>query len=222
MPDRMHGRKVNALIAAWLVAGSAVWAGRACAGADIAGVVHAPLARHRADAVVYIEHVDGEFAPPAEHAVMDQRNLRFVPRVLPILAGTTVDFRNSDNVLHNVFTPDDCGTRFNLGSWPRGEVRSHRFDDTDCPAVMLCNVHPEMEAYILVLQNPWFARTGPDGKWRIPDVPPGSYRLRVWHSRLAADPVEITVPDSGLVEVTFDLERPGSAPPAFFDRADPR
>ena len=57
-----------------------------------------------------------------EHARMDQKNLMFVPHVLPVLAGTTVDFMNSDDVLHNVFSPDKCCDKFNLGSWPKGQI----------------------------------------------------------------------------------------------------
>ena len=86
---------------------------------------------------------------------MDQKNLAFVPHVLPVVVGTTVDFLNSDQVLHNVFTPDKCAGKFNLGTWPKGETRSVKFDQTGCSPVMLCNVHPEMEGFVVVLQNPY-------------------------------------------------------------------
>ena len=190
-----------------LLVGALLAHGTAIAGATITGKVDAPRPRDRVNAVVFVDRVEGEFAPPSEPAVMDQKNLEFLPHVLPVLAGTTVDFLNSDEVLHNVFSPDLCARKFNLGSWPKGEVRSHRFDKPSCQAVMLCNIHPEMEAYIVTLQNPFYAVTDTAGAYRIEDVPPGSRTLRVWHERLAAEPVQVDVPESGSVEVNFRLRR---------------
>ena len=88
-----------------------------------AGEIHGKIACRGAkdctDAVVYVAAIPGKtFPAPAEHAKMNQLNMTFVPRVLPVLAGTTVDFLNSDAVLHNVFTPDGCAGKFNRGTWP--------------------------------------------------------------------------------------------------------
>lgn len=87
---------------------------------------------------------------------MDQKGLTFVPHVLPILVGTTVDFKNSDDVLHNVFTPSKAGDRFDLGTWGKGQMKSFTFKKPG-EVVILCNVHPEMEAYIVVVETPYFA-----------------------------------------------------------------
>ena len=90
------------------------------AAGTITGKVKAHGVKNSADAVVYIEKIESQtFPAPKEHALMDQKGLKFHPRVLPILAGTTVDFLNSDDVLHNVFCPDACAEKVNLGTWPK-------------------------------------------------------------------------------------------------------
>ncbi len=193
---RMHGRLAIALLAGGgLLASGAAWAG------TIKGKVAVPRARSLAGMVVYVEKAPGEFPAPKGHAVMDQKNLTFVPHVLPVVAGTTVDFSNSDQVLHNVFTPDKCANKFNLGTWPRGEVRSMKFDKTGCSPVVLCNVHPEMEAFVVVLQNPYFAVTDKSGLFTIPGVPEGKYTLRVWNRKFLEGASEVAVPKEGDVTV---------------------
>src|ERR1700687_3864171 len=103
---------------------------------DIHGKVTAKGARDSANAVVYVDQIAGKtFAAPAEHAKMDQKNMVFIPKVLPIVKGTTVDFLNSDAVLHNVFSPDACANQFDLGAWPQGQVKSYTFMNT-CIAVI--------------------------------------------------------------------------------------
>ena len=93
----------------------------------VAGEIHGKVVckgvKDSADAVVYVASIAGkEFPAPAEHAKMDQHNLVFNPHVLALQAGTTVDFLNSDAVLHNVFSPDACADKFNLGTWPQGQT----------------------------------------------------------------------------------------------------
>ncbi len=87
---------------------------------DITGNIKTKKAKYKKNAVVYIDKIDGKkFDPPKENQILDQKNLTFVPHVLPVITGTTVDFVNSDDVLHNVFSPDNCVEKFNLGSWPK-------------------------------------------------------------------------------------------------------
>jgi plastocyanin len=156
-----------------------------------AGTIHGTVAasglRSSAGAVVYIDKIEGKtFTPPAEPVVMDQNGKVFVPRILPVLVGTQVDFLNSDPFAHNVFTPDDCPEPFDLGSWATGETRSYTFS-APCVAVVLCNVHPEMDAYVVAVETPYFAVTEPDGSYRIEDVPDGEYTVKVWHERFKKD-----------------------------------
>jgi plastocyanin len=164
----------------------------------IKGKVSLAHARTLADIVVYVDKAAGTFAPPKEHSVvMDQKNLAFVPHVMPVVSGTSVDFLNSDQVLHNVFTPDKCAGKFNLGTWPKGETRTVKFDQLGCSPVLLCNVHPEMEGFVVVLQNPYFAVTDKTGMYSIPNVPEGKYTVKAWNRKFLPVAIDVTVPKTG-------------------------
>jgi plastocyanin len=175
---------------------------------NIVGKVKAKGVKNSADAVIYIEKIPGKtFSPSKEHAKMDQKNLRFTPHILPILVGTTVDFLNSDDVLHNVFSPDACVDKLNLGTWPKGQTRSYTYKNPGCISVMLCNVHPEMEAYVLALETPYFAVSAPEGNYEIKDVPAGKYELKIWHQKLKAQTVSVEVPEKGNITVDFEIHK---------------
>jgi plastocyanin len=188
------------------------WAALLLAAASVAtagelkGVVKATGMKTNADAVVYVDAVAGKtFAPPTAHAKMDQKNLLFAPHVLPILVGTTVDFVNSDAVLHNVFSPDKCCEAFNLGSWPQGQSRSYTFK-APCKANLLCKVHPEMEGFVVVLPTPWFAVTDKAGAYVIKDLPDGAYTVKVWHPKFKAE-VTKPVTVAGATSVDFEMKK---------------
>jgi plastocyanin len=172
---------------------------------DLEGRVEVKGVRDSRDAVVYVAAVPGKtFPSPKEHARMDQENLVFSPHVLPVLVGTTVDFLNSDAVLHNVFSPDACADKFNLGTWPKGQTRSYTFKK-ECAATLLCKVHPEMEAFIVAVPTPYFAVTKPDGSYRIAGVPDGSYTVKVWHPK--AKGAQKAVKVAGTTKVDFEISR---------------
>ncbi|HLA47863.1 MAG TPA: carboxypeptidase regulatory-like domain-containing protein, partial [Nitrospinota bacterium] len=120
--------------------------------------------------------------------------------------GTTVNFINSDDVLNNIFTPSWAGRKFNLGTYPKGIVRSFTFDRLG-EVVILCNIHPEMEAYIFVLSNPFFAVTDKTGKFTISGVPSGKYTLKTWHERLKPQTKQISVKENSTTVVDFELIR---------------
>ena len=175
------------------------------AAGDLHGKVTCKGVRDCADAVVYVAAIPGKtFPAPKEHARFDQKNLVFTPRVLPVLVGTTVDFLNSDKVLHNVFSPDACAEKFNLGTWPQGEIRSYTFKK-ECVAALLCKVHPEMEAFVVAVPTPYFAVAKPDGSFRIADVPDATCTVKVWHPKLK--PTEKPVTVAGATEVNFEIAR---------------
>jgi plastocyanin len=163
---------------------------------SIKGKVQCKGMKNNADAVVYLENVPGQFAPPKQPVEIDQLKMTFIPHVLAVQIGTTAKFLNSDPVLHNVFTPSKAGNKFNLGSWPKGQTKPYTFDKAG-EVRLLCNVHPEMEAWVIVLPNPYFAKTGPDGSYTIANAPPGKYTLKVWHEKAKFAPLEVTVPASG-------------------------
>jgi plastocyanin len=175
------------------------------AAGDIHGKVACKGVRNSADAVVYVDRIAGKtFPPPAAHAKVDQKNLQFIPRVLPIVVGTTVDFLNSDAVLHNVLSPDACADKFNLGTWPQGQIKSYAFKK-ECFSVLLCNVHPEMEGFVVVLPTPYFAVTAPDGSYCVKEVPDGSYTVKVWHPKLKAAQKNVAV--TGATEANFEIAK---------------
>lgn len=178
-------------------------AGVAAEAGEVVGTVD--LLRDNSDAVVYIEKVQGKtWPPPAEKPKIDQRKMNFIPHVLPILVGTTVEFQNSDAVLHNVFTPSPAGDKFNLGTWPVGVVKTYTFKRPGVVA-LLCNVHPEMSAYVIVLETPYFDVTDKVGKFSIKNVPAGNYTLAVWHEKIKKGPTQtVAVPEKGSVQVSFE------------------
>lgn len=153
--------------------------------------------------VISVEDIEGPFPPPEQPVLMEQKELRFVPHVLAVQVGTTVEFPNRDPLSHNVFSISEA-KRFNLGLYARGISRRVRFDK---PGVvdLLCNVHLEMSSYIVVVKNPYFAKTGPDGTYRIEGVPAGRHRLRYWHERRAAQERTVQVPETGSVTVDFSI-----------------
>ena len=132
---------------------------------------------------------------------MDQRNMRFVPHAVAIQVGTIVDFPNSDRLAHNVFSISKT-KRFNLGLYPAGHTRSLRFDKPGVVEV-LCDVHLEMSAYIVVLENPYFAVTETDGKFEIQDVPVGSRTVWFWSEKGRREKKDVSVQADRTVIANF-------------------
>lgn len=174
---------------------------------SITGVVTCQKMRNSADAVVFIEKVgENKFDPPTEHAVVDQLNLTYVPRVLAMQKGTTVDFPNSDAVRHNVFSPPTAAFQFNLGTYPTGVVKEVLFDIVG-ETPLLCNVHAEMAGYVVTFENPYFAITDKDGNYTIEGVPAGKYVVKTWHEKLKELSQEVTVEPGNTATANFELKR---------------
>ncbi len=171
---------------------------------DIHGRVAAKGMKDSSEAVVYVAAVPGKTFAPKGKSQMNQQNMKFAPHVLPVLEGTTVEFLNSDTVTHNVFSPDACAPKFNLGTWPKGETKSHTFAKP-CFAAILCMIHPEMEAFVAVLPTPYFSVTDASGAYSIVDVPDGSYTVKVWHPKLK--PTEKAVVVKGATTADFELAK---------------
>ena len=180
--------------------------------------------KSRKDVVVYLENV-GEQAypsPPTESALLDQRGLVFIPHVMAIQKGTTVDFLNSDTTEHNVFCPDEAGQLIenitskkpeylDLGTFAGGEKASYTFNRSG-EAVMLCKLHPEMAAYIIVLETPYFTVAEIDGatqtaSFSIDGVPAGKYVVGTWNKWCESQQQEITVGADGADALKIDLQR---------------
>jgi plastocyanin len=155
----------------------------------VSGSVTAKGLRTSTGIVVSLQAPGTKGTPPIKPVELDQKGMVFAPHVLAVATGTRVKFLNSDAVAHNVFSPEG---KYNLGTWPQGETREHVFDK---PGVytQLCRVHPEMEAFIVVLDTPYFAVTDGAGKYTIADVPPGKYTLIAWGERLKSVKQEVTI-----------------------------
>ena len=156
--------------------------------------------------VIYLESAPALAFPDVEpqRATLDQRNETFVPHVLAITVGTTVDFPNSDRVYHNVFSISPT-RRFDLGRYAAGRTRSVRFDRPGIVRVF-CEIHSHMSAFILVFNHRYFSVTAPDGRYQIGRVPPGRYTLIAWDEGSVRDSKPIVVGEEGTpVEADFLL-----------------
>jgi plastocyanin len=175
--------------------------------ADLAGHAHGndPVDRRRC--IVYLAEAPRPAFEElrAGRARMDQRGEQFVPRILAITAGSTVDFPNSDRTFHNVFSLARSRT-FDLGRYRPGRTGAVRFDKPGIVPVF-CDIHSHMSAYILVFSHPYFAVTDELGRYQIANVPAGSHTLQVWSELGVASPRRVTVPEGGTVDMDFQVGR---------------
>ncbi|MGB9436193.1 MAG: plastocyanin/azurin family copper-binding protein [Candidatus Acidiferrum sp.] len=157
------------------------------AGASLSGEIKGKVSvqgiKSAENIAVYVDAIpDKKFDAPTAKPVMDQTKMTFSPHVMVVQVGTTVDFLNSDPVGHNVYWPSISGNKklaHNMGTWPKGEKKSFQFNDVGV-ASLLCNVHPEMNGYVVVSPTPYFAVTDKSGAYEIKNVPPGKYTLKTW------------------------------------------
>ncbi|MGA7906997.1 MAG: carboxypeptidase regulatory-like domain-containing protein [Candidatus Sulfotelmatobacter sp.] len=171
-----------------------------------AGTISGKVSGVNGESVVYVEALAGKtFPAPTENPVMDQKGLMFQPHLLAVQQGTTVEFLNSDKVAHNVFWISVGGNKklsHNLGTWPQGEKRPFKFDNPGA-VPLLCNVHPEMSAYIVVSPTPYFAVTDKSGSYKIDNVPDGSYTVTAWHEGAKNQSKPVTVSGTGTADFTL-------------------
>ena len=172
-----------------------------------AGTLSGKVSGVSGKSVVYLDAAGKSFPASDKKPLMDQHGLQFNPHLLVVQQGTTVEFLNSDSVQHNVFWPSIGGDKkagHNLGTWPKGEKRPFTFDHPGA-APLLCNVHPEMSAYIVVSPSPYFAQTDDSGSYTIDNVPDGTYTVTVWHE--GAKPVTKSVTVSGATKGDFSVSK---------------
>lgn len=150
---------------------------------EIKGKVSVQGLKSAENIAVYVDAIpDKKFDAPKEPVVVDQRKMAFIPHLVAVQQGTTVEFLNSDPVGHNVYWPSISGNKklaHNLGTWPKGEKKPFQFNDVGV-ASLLCNVHPEMSGYVVVTPTPYFAVTDKDGNFEIKNIPAGKYTLKTW------------------------------------------
>lgn len=155
------------------------------------------------DAVVFLERipaaVDSALDAPGAPARLVQKGQAFVPRVVAVPAGATVEFPNLDPIYHNVFSPSPV-RRFDLGKYGRGKSRLVAFPRPGVVNVF-CDIHSNMEAFVLVLPHRAFTRPDRDGRFRLPELPAGDYVVRAWHPDFREQRREVRVPAAGAVAV---------------------
>jgi plastocyanin len=144
---------------------------------DLRGIARAGE-RPQSNAVVWLEAPNAPARTSSQRIVLDQRNLSFYPHVLAVRVGTVVDFPNDDRVFHNVFSFRD-GKRFDLGMYPVGAVRHITFDKPGMSRIF-CNIHPNMAAYVVAVDSPYFAVSDDGGAFTIASVVPGTYTYHAW------------------------------------------
>jgi plastocyanin len=138
-------------------------------------------------------------------AVIDQKDLKFNPRVLAVVVGTTVDFPNHDKTFHNVYSNSEA-KKFDLGLYPSGQSRSATFDKPGIVKI-LCNAHPNMEAHIVVKNHRYFSLADAHGNYTLAGVPLGKYRVEVWHPQLGTKSVPVELVRAGeVMAVDVDLK----------------
>jgi plastocyanin len=134
-------------------------------------------------------------APPTSNpVVMDQRNCRYVPHVIGVMQGGTVEFHNSDPTMHNIHAmPAEAADSIDVSQGPRGAAQMKRFPAAELMIPVRCNNHPWMNAFINVSATPFFAVTGEDGKFELKGLPPGDYVLGAVHEKLPEQTLAVHV-----------------------------
>ena len=204
-------------LTSWLLIGLLVGLPSAARAADASGfgVVKGTITiggKPATDAVVSIEGLSQDqiktqmAQTKARKKIIDQRNLKFTPTVVVIMAGETVDFPNNDKAWHNVYSKGGAND-FDLGLYAAGKTRSQKFDKTGVSRI-LCNAHPNMEAFVVVKDHPFFSATDNRGNYEIKSVPLGKVRVDIWSPNvdLKSDSVEI-VRDGQVVALNIDLKK---------------
>ena len=205
----MSGWKAVTKVATTVLA--ALFAGRALAAqAPVSGqvsIIERPGEKTEDldNAVVYLDVPAGQkvkLAPTHEQMALQSRN--FAPHVRVVAEGSRIDFANQDPFSHNVFSKAAQGP-FDTDVFGRGKKKSTTVKE---PGVypLYCNVHPRMTAFVIAVNTPYFTQAGADGRFTIANVPPGTYKLHVWHERAAEQTAMVTVTPAGLGGLKYQLD----------------
>ena len=163
-------------------------------------------------AFVYVKDGLGSrvFAIPDEPVEMDQTGCLYRPRVVGAQVGQTIRFVNGDPLLHNVHGTPKASSGFNVSLARKGATRDLRLDHPEVMVSVRCDLHPWMQAWVGVVDHPYFAVTGADGAFTLRDVPPGAYTIGVWHERLGTREAQVTLAERGTADVAVTLAAPAA------------
>lgn len=160
-----------------------------------------------ANVLVYVKNVQGNFPPPAQAALLDQKGCQYIPHVNAVQVGQTVDIRNSDATLHNVHAMPETNRQFNEGQPVQGMVSKKKFDKVEMkPFRIKCDVHGWMKSYMAVLPHPFHNVSQMNGSFNIANLPPGNYTLVAWHEKFGQQEQQVTVGPKEQKQVTFTFK----------------
>jgi plastocyanin len=161
-----------------------------------------------ANTVVFLEPVTAGKgkAPSPTNTTIALEKRQFSPRVRVIVEGSKIEFPNQDPWNHNVFSKSNGG--FDTGVFGRGKTKDQKFEQAGVYS-LYCNVHPRMTAFVIALKTPYFTQAGADGRYSLAYIPPGQYKLNVWHDRASLVTKDVTVPASGLANLRTELDARG-------------
>ena len=153
--------------------------------------------------VVYVDGLKAK-PKPAAPARVTMKGKQFLPHVVAVPVGGTVEFPNDDPIFHNVFSVSG-ENRFDLALYKRPKTGARTFDHPGVVKVY-CNIHPQMSAVVVVRDNPFFAKVSPDGTFTIDNVPAGKHVLKAWHERAGEAAAEVAVPERGTATASLSLD----------------
>jgi plastocyanin len=157
---------------------------------------------------VYVKEGLGDlrFPIPSTAAVLDQKGCQYVPRVLGVQVGQNLEIVNSDPTLHNVHAVPKANQEFNMGQPLPGIKFTRQFSTREVMVPFKCDVHPWMEAFIGVLDHPYFAVTGGDGSFSLKGLPPGTYTIEAWHEELGTQTQSVTIGEQESRDIAFSFK----------------
>jgi plastocyanin len=161
-----------------------------------------------ANVFVYVKDGLGNYSydPPTGEAKIDQQNCRYHPHVFGMRVGQTLTIVNSDPTLHNIHAMPKGNAEFNNGQPIQGMKMTHTFSAKEVMVPFKCDVHGWMNAYVGVLDHPYFAVSDKDGKFDISNLPPGTYTLEAWHEKLGTATQSVTIGAKESKDVTFTFK----------------
>lgn len=211
----MHNRRQLPVLCVTAYAVLTLWV-TACTAAELSVTVSSSTGAAVEGAVIIAEPLKTAPRPPAgQKAIMDQHNLQFVPDVLIVQTGTAVDFPNSDQVRHQVYSFSDA-KKFERSLYVGKAAAAVIFESAGL-VTLGCNIHDNMIGYLWVTDSPWYGRTGADGQLQLHNLAPGEYTLRVWHALVNESEPQIeqhlSVTEKPIDSVSIRLKRPLRPPP---------
>jgi plastocyanin len=161
-----------------------------------------------ANVFVYVKDGLGSYAydPPSGNITLDQKGCRYTPHVFGVRVGQPIQIVNSDPTLHNIHATPKSNAEFNNGQPIQGMKMNHTFKAKEVMVPFKCDVHGWMNAYVGVLDHPYFAVTKEDGSFELKGLPPGTYTIEAWHERLGATTQSVTLGAKESKEVSFSFD----------------